>query len=644
MVYPEPLVRYERSSWTEAHIFLHKPPLPFAIAAVIMWIVGVTPLALRLVSLACAFAASASLYLFGRRVVGELLAFVLAASFLALPFGFRLVQGYQFGDVTDVSLLGFMALSLWVLYEAVERNSTALAVAAGALCGCAYLCKSALALLPLGVASGLAVVAALGRAPRVRLRLVLWFAAAAVVVALPWNAYSALKWPEQFRWEARHTLGFLTDHSRPEARPIDAIFNELNERELGPWPVAIFPLAGLWLLGAAWKRRTLEVWLLCLWLWGEWIPLTLAVVKVPAHAWGAVPAELLAVGLLLRDALKRPWLACVALGALVPIGALQKLPWLSVPRQLLPKFLVQTAARPGLAEGLALSLLLGLLGLGLTRLLARRQRVVRLAGWLALLTACWTGLGLSAQAMRLVRLEYRDTGADSYGDDLGPILDRELPPNALLFLLPRDPACCLGRQSLMFYSRRSTYFPQEQLVELARANGFHPYLVSGLAQPFQRLEAIPASVWLQVYDLDAFQPVPDEALPRGATPANVAIGSQRVLGVAVGRGDSNRDRHVLYLRAEGPYAPLDVVFYLDDGSIEHEPVPQRRALDWPELPKARPPRPPSAGRPWFTDPTQTAWYTLSVPGPLRAHLLSLQIGETELPLPWPELPLVERRP
>jgi hypothetical protein len=195
----------------------------------------------------------------------------------------------------------------------------------------------------------------------------------------------------------------------------------------------------------------------------------------------------------------------------------------------------------------------------------------------------------------------------------------------------------------MFYSRRSVYQPQEKLVELARANGFHPYLVSGLAQPFERLEAVPANVWLQVYDLDAFQVVPDASLPRGVTPANVAIGSQRVLGVAVGRADSDRDRYVLYLRAEGPYVPLDVVFYLDDGSIEHELIPRRRALDWPESPRARAVSQPSADRPWFTDPMMSDWYTLSVPGPPRAHLLSLQIGQTELPLPWPQLPLVERR-
>ncbi len=644
MVYPEPLQPYPFAKWTEAHIFIHKPPLPFAIAALLMWIVGETPLALRLVSLAAAFAAAASLFLFGRRVIGAPLALLFALAFLALPFGFRLVQGYQFGDATDVGLLGFMALSLWVLSEAIERDSQRLAAASGALCGCAYLCKSALALMPVGVAVSLAVLGALGLAPRMRFRLVFWFAAAAVVVALPWNLYSALKWPDLYRWESKHTLGFLTDHTRPEARPVDALFNELNERELDPWPMVLFPLAGLWLLWAAWKRRTADLWLLCLWLWGEWIPLTIAVVKVPAHGWGAVPAELLAVGLLLRDSLKRPWLAFASLGALGASLAVHLMPSLAAVRRVVPKALVQTAARPGLAEGIAVVLVFGAVGFGLSYVLRRWPLTLKLAGWAAVLVAGWTGLGLSAKAMRLVQLDYRDTGADVYGNDLGRILDRELPANALLFLTTRDPACCLGRQELMFYSRRSAYPPQQKLVDLALANGFHPYLVSGLAQPFERVPAVPANVWLQAYDLEVPQVVPDATLPDGVTPADVTIGAQTVLGVAVGSGDSLRDRYVFYLRAMGPFAPLTVSFYLDDGSVEHEPIAQRRALDWPMSAKSRPQTPPSADRPWYTDPTMTSWYTLSLPGPFRSRLRSLQVNDQELPLPWTTLPLVERLP
>src|SRR5208282_2985961 len=101
----------------------------------------------------------------------------LAAAFLCLPFGYLLVQGYQFGDVTDCSLLAFVTLSMWALAVALERDSSRLAALAGGLCGCAYLCKSVLALVPLGAIGALGVLSLSGLGPRVRIRLVLVFAA-----------------------------------------------------------------------------------------------------------------------------------------------------------------------------------------------------------------------------------------------------------------------------------------------------------------------------------------------------------------------------------------------------------------------------------------------------------------------------------
>jgi 4-amino-4-deoxy-L-arabinose transferase-like glycosyltransferase len=644
MVFAEPLVPYPIEKWEQAHIFLHKPPLPFALGALLMSILGVTPLALRLVSLAAAFAASVGLYLFGRRVIGSLLAAFLAAAFLCLPFGFTLVQGYQWGDVTDCSLLGFVTLSIWLLSIAVERDSTRFAAAAGALLGCAYLCKSALALVPLGVAGGLAVLGQIGLAPRIRIRLVLVFAAAAIVVALPWNLYQAIRWPELYWFEAKHTLGFLWQKTRPWARPIDAVFNEINELELTPWPVAVFPIAGLWLLWVTAKRRTADLWILCLWLWGEWIPLSLTLVKVPAHTWAAAPAALLAVGALLCDAFERPWLACVGLGALGTSLAPNLLKTLSIFRKAVPPGLLkQTATRPGLAEGIVLALILGAIGVGLTRLFARKPGALRFLGGITLAVAAWIGLVQSAQAMRQVQEANRDAAVDSYGDVLGRVLDRALPDNAVLFLSTRDSKCCVGREALMFYSGRAAYPAQEKLVELAEANGLHPYLVSGLAQPFQRVEGVPAGAWLQAYDLDAPQVVPDAALPEGAIPADATIGSAHVLGVATAHGDSDRDRYVFFLRQSGDFfAPLDVSFTLDDGSVEHEPIAQRRALDWPISAKSKRPTPPNAERSWLTDPSATNWYTLSVPGPLRSRLKSLRLSDAGLLFPVADDVLIYR--
>jgi len=623
LIYGAPLVPRPKTAWWNAHVFLHKPPLPFAMGALLMWIVGITPLALRLVSLASAFVTALGLYFFGRRVVGSLLAATLASAFLCLPFTYLLVQGYQFGDVTDCSLLAFVTLSMWVLAVALEqeseRDSERLVAAAGALCGCAYLCKSVLALMPLGAIGALASLGAVSLAPRLRLRLVLVFAAAAVAVALPWNLYSALRWPELYRWEAHHTLGFLTDTTRYWVRPIDGVFTEVNQLEFAPWPVAIFPVAGLWLLWAALTRRSATLWLLCLWLWGEWIPLSLALVKVPAHAWAAAPAALLAVGLLIHDSFERPWLAGAGLGAL--------------------------GAGVALRAGLGSALVVAAIGFGVALLSPKGRRAFRRLGWVTAAAAICVGLLGSSVALRLMRLRFGAQAVDAYGDELGRTLARTLPANAVLFVSTRDPPYSLSTHSLMFYSGLTAYPANEDLIQLARLEGRHPYLVSSIAQPFQRVEAAPASAWLQAFDLDAPQVSPME-LPRDVTLADRQLGALALLGLSVAHGDSDRDRYVFYVRstADMEMRLIGVSFTLTDGSVVDAKLTVQRELEQPLIAVANGPG--AAGEEamsaaslsatpieWISDPKAGNWYTLAIAGPPRSRLRGLTLLGADLPLP-----------
>ena len=643
VIYRAPLLAQPKAAWWNAHVFLHKPPLPFALGALMMWLVGVTPLALRLVSLASAVATAVGLFFFGRRVVGSVLAAILAAAFLCLPFGYLLVQGYQFGDVTDCSLLAFVTLSMWALAVAIERGSSRLAALAGALCGCAYLCKSVLALVPLGAVGALGLLSAAGLGPRVRMRLVFSFGVTAVAVALPWNLYSALRWPELYRWEAHHTLGFLSDTTRYWVRPFDGVFNEVNQLELGPWPVAIFPLAGLWLLWTAVRGRDANRWLLCLWLWGEWLPLSFVLVKVPAHAWAAAPAALLAVGLLIRDSFERPWLAGAGLGALGTGLALGLTPALSTVRGVVPGALVETATQGGLAEGLALALCGGALGVAIARLLpgrgARRLLACSAAG-MALLV----GVVGAPELLAGNRLRFRDLAVEASGDELGRALALTLPQNAVLFVSARDAPYSLGTHSLMFYSGLGAYPADEELIQWARLQGLHPYLASTVDQLFERVAAAPASARLQAFDLDAPRVVPAEP-PAGMVLAHRQFGALELLGLAVARGDLDRDRYVFYVRspADMERRLLAVSFTLDDGSVEHANLAPRGKLNQPPLrgngasPEAgdvgRDDSLPGPPIEWTTDPKTNSWYTLALAGPPRSRLRKLELLGAELPLP-----------
>ena len=134
-VYAHALYPERPGDWLHSGPWLHKPPLPFWLAALAMHMTGVSPVDLRLVSLLGEIAAALGLFLLARRAAGRLAALLAALSFLALPFGWTLVQGYQFGDATDCLLGGAVAVAMLLLVTSIEKESSWLAVAAGAMTG-----------------------------------------------------------------------------------------------------------------------------------------------------------------------------------------------------------------------------------------------------------------------------------------------------------------------------------------------------------------------------------------------------------------------------------------------------------------------------------------------------------------------------
>jgi hypothetical protein len=201
----------------------------------------------------------------------------------------------------------------------------------------------------------------------------------------------------------------------------------------------------------------------------------------------------------------------------------------------------------------------------------------------------------------------------------------------------------------MFYSGIGAYGAKEDWVRLARLEGFHPYLVSGIAQPFERVLSVPGNSWLQAYDLDAPQVTPAPQ-PEDVTPRNQRIGAVDVLGLAVTHADAIRDRYIFYLRSQSLPSQANVTFYLDDKSQEHQTIARRRALDWPLSSSSKklhaprkmlrddgeeepppPPKVPSVD--WITDPGVASWYTLEVAGPPRARVERLQFLGSDVPLP-----------
>lgn len=611
-VYQHALYPLKPGDWLHSGPWLHKPPLPFWLAALAMHVTGVSTVDLRLVSLFGELAAALGLFLIARRAAGRLAALLAALSFLALPFGWTLAQGYQFGGATDCLLGGAVMVATVLLVASVDQGSRWLALAAGAATGAGFLTKSGLALAPAGVALTLWALARLRWTKGPSGASLVAFFAALIAVALPWNLYAAHAWPAVFAWEAGHTLHHFTGKGIENwIRPIDHIFNANHTRELSPIPAAVPVVAALWLGVRGWRRRETGVLALTLWLWASWIVLSIVKVKVPAVDWATVPAAFAALAISARDAFTTGPLAGALLGAVSVKPVSRLLPRLDRIGAAVPRFLPETHAHPALAVGLALAGVGAVVAVPVRRL--RRRRIVETA--LAVVAAgalVVVGGGQMLRARRKTVAANRDRAARSYTKEAGLALNGATSPKSVVFLdVDRQADTAFEELGAVFWSGRDTW---QRRPDVARAvsHGLHPYLLSPAAEPFAPVPGVPADAWLRAYDLEA--PAPSPSLPRGVTPLSVRVDGMQILGIAVGPATSDRDRWAVFVHSVKPPVPLRVAFDTAKGTRVEVVPPEASLWDRRRL----------AGKPWFV---------LPVVGPVRARVTAIELGPRRVP--WP---------
>jgi 4-amino-4-deoxy-L-arabinose transferase-like glycosyltransferase len=565
-VYAEPFHRPAIDDWINGNLWLHKPLGSMWFAALGMSLAGVGTGVARFGSVLGMVAAALGVFFLMRGTAGRFWSTLAACTLLVLPFTYELVQGFMFGDMTDTTLAGCLALAMVLLVTSIRRDSLLLAALAGVAVGLGYLCKSTLALTPVGVAGVLAGGRLLGLTQGPRLRQLALLLVCAAAVALPWSLYARHAYPELWAIESHVTRSHLfEDEARRNPsivmwiRPLDAIFNEIHLRTLEPFPEALPLLAGLWLLYRALRTRELETLAVALWLWPTWLVLSWAAAKVPATSWGAVTAVFCALALLLRDSFRRPMLAAAVVGALSTPFLLPKLAFLAPLRARLPEALVQTRRVPGLFEGLCLALALALL-VGLPLLVARTRPPLTLG----LGVAC-TALALYFLAPRTVlahlkmREAKRDLGERTNTREAGLAAAKVLPDKALVWLrMEWDAPEQFEHLNFMFWSGRMAHKGNPRL-DWGRAEGYRHYLASPAAEPFAPLE-VPAGSALRLYDLSTPAPPPEP--PPGVHRLEVATGNAVVRGVAFVRTGQARDRWAFFVSPRGVPETLRVTFHL----------------------------------------------------------------------------------
>ncbi len=609
-MYSDPLYPVSPQDWLGAHVWLHKPIAPLWFGAMMMHLIGVTPLAMRICALIGQLGAAVAIYLLARNGAGRLCAAIGGGAFLSLPFSWILTQGRIFGDSYDCILVGFVSLTVVLLVRTIETDDWRWAAWTGVALGLAHLTKTVMALAPLGVAGVMVGLRWRRFSKGLRLTHLLIIGGVALLVSGPWNLYAALKWPEVYRTGAELTFGHI--QAPPEVavggwrRPVDAIFVEMLNHEFAPIGSIFAVVVGTWLIIRGVRRRETAVIVSALWLWSTWITHSFISVKAPGHVWNAAPAVLVALALILRDMWSAPAIGAATVSTFFVPMFLEKYPVLGKVRSFIPPELPQLQTVPGLAEGVVIASAAALVIGWVYWLTSRSPMLARAVGIsTAGVLVLQLGIRLPDEVRRL-KGEHQQRMLTSYEREMGLVLDRTLPKKSVLFLSIdlESPGVFEGHESMFWSGRMSYRLPVD--FATCHARGYHPYLLSPIAQPYAPVPGVPAHAWMRAYDAEV--PAGPPPIPEGATPLDLQVEGMRVLGFASGPVDREHDKWVFFIHSDGVPHGLQV-FFLTGGKT-NEPLqlePEASLMHRDHL----------AGAPWFLLPTL---------GPPRARVKALGFG------------------
>ena len=221
MLYADPVLPYDYKNWIGNHIWLHKQPLFLWQMAFSIWVFGIKAWAVRFPDLIMTVLLVPVIYRMGLIVNDNRTGSWAAFFFTVSHFLFRLITGSTFTDHNDVAFLFYIALSIWSWLEYEhrkgKRGQLKFIILTGLFTGTAVLVKWLPGLL---VYSGWGLSIILSRKSRKEMRYYIHFLLSfliTIIVALPWQIYTLLKFPLESRYEfnvtSSHFLNPIEGHS-----------------------------------------------------------------------------------------------------------------------------------------------------------------------------------------------------------------------------------------------------------------------------------------------------------------------------------------------------------------------------------------------------------------------------------------------
>lgn len=293
MLRTDPVAPYDFTAWCCNHIWVHKQPLFLWQMSLSIKILGNHVLAVRLPSILMGAMLVWPVFRIGQLVFNARTGFIAAWLWSCSYYSLELAGGAISMDHNDMAFSFYVTASLWAFFEYMAERKLSWLLLAGALAGGAVLCKWLAGMLVFGGIGLLALMNSSDRRIRIDGLLAL---GAAIVVAVPWQVYTYLRFPaetaHEMTYNGRHVTEALENHAGTWRYYLDYLGFHFGG---GSWLLIAIGILLAWL---NYNRRQEQLFLALFLLIPYLFFSLVAQTKLPSYVFFVAPLVILFIALL----------------------------------------------------------------------------------------------------------------------------------------------------------------------------------------------------------------------------------------------------------------------------------------------------------------------------------------------------------
>jgi 4-amino-4-deoxy-L-arabinose transferase-like glycosyltransferase len=301
LLYKDPIIPYNYKIWISNHVWLHKQPLFLWQMALSIKIFGCNEFAVRLPSILMHSGVVLMLYRIGKIAYHERAGVLAAILFSFAEYPLELVAGAHSTEHNDIAFMFYVTASLWAMFEYKRSGNRKWMYLVGLLSGMSILVKWLVGLIVYLVW----IILICFDKPSERRKEITRFAIAlciTILVALPWQLYTFVKYPLESRYELKENALHFNTVIENQAGGFSFHWKALNDiygrGDLVPYLIALSIVSCLFLVKTRTSRIIILVPILAVYVF-----YSIAATKMTSYTLVCLPMIFLCLGISLHSVL-----------------------------------------------------------------------------------------------------------------------------------------------------------------------------------------------------------------------------------------------------------------------------------------------------------------------------------------------------